>query len=167
MKHFCSTGTKLGGKRHRYRLASEDVIVGQRRKYRQGTNTPMRRWEAPFVEAFGTEWVQCAVAAAGVRWHETRWDFARAILQGSQIGVTSLPEAMRELRLAKDRAPSPRQNAAGASRTGLVTATQERQARTARERAADAIWKEVWTVSPDCHRSQRRGEGGGVRSVGG
>ena len=79
------------------------------------------------MEAFGTEWVQCAVAAGGVRWHETRWDFGRAILQGSQIGVTSLPEAMRELRLAKDRAASPRQNAAGASRTGLVTATQERQ----------------------------------------
>ena len=51
------------------------------RMCRHGTNTPMRRWEVPFVESFGVDWKQCATANDGAPWHESCWDFDRTFLK--------------------------------------------------------------------------------------
>ena len=45
------------------------------RKYRHGTNVPVRRCEAPFVEVFGVNWKQTSMAEDGTHWHELRWVF--------------------------------------------------------------------------------------------
>ena len=62
----------------------------------------MRRWEAPFVKAFGADWKQCAMADDGARWLGSRWDFIKTFLKNYKIRVTSMPENLRVPDLAKE-----------------------------------------------------------------
>ena len=73
------------------------------RKYRHGSHTPMRRWEAPSVEAFGVDWKRRATANDGARRHESRWELVSTVLKNYKIRMTSLPENLPEPDMAKER----------------------------------------------------------------
>ena len=127
------------------------------RKYRHGTNVPMRRWEAPFVETFGVNWKRSAVADDGARWHESRWVFAGTTLKNYKIRLTSLQEKLkepeeREERLASGEKPQKRHKSKN-NREADDKAGGER-AGAERDQMAGAAWSEVWTM-PSV-RSQRQ-----------
>ena len=88
----------------------------------------------------------------GACWQDMRWDFVRATLQKrSRIRLTSLPEAVRETRPAKDHSVSgepPPRRGKGKQTQPSDNNLREAEIRTTRELAADAVWKDIWTTAP-------------------
>ena len=129
------------------------------RKYRHAANALMRRWEAPFAEVFGKEWKQWAMVDDGACW-QMRWNFFRATIQRSTLRLSSLLEAVRWPRSTRDHLanvePSPKRRKSEQNQPSDSNLREE-ETKTTRELAADAVWKEVWTMAPVRSRRQKGG----------
>ena len=121
------------------------------------------------MEAFGKEWKQWAMADDGACWHDTRWSFVGAALQGSTLRLSSLPEAVWEPRLTKDRLaddePSskrrrsrqkqPNDNKVRETETRTIPGTGSRR----------SLEGHLWTMAPARSRTQKGGSAAIVDSA--
>ena len=95
------------------------------RKYRHGTNVPMRRLEALFVEVFGVNWKRMAMAEDGTQWCQSRWGFVNTILKNHKFRLTSLPANNKEPEAKEERLASGGKEAEKTQ----AKATQQRKAK--------------------------------------
>ena len=100
-------------------MPEEAQLRGHEKVQTREKNTPMRRWEAPFVEAFGVDWKQCVMADDGAWWHGSRWDFVRSILKNYKIRMTSRRRSDWQAELSRKSVAKASQKRAG---TGNDTA---------------------------------------------